>query len=84
MPILIILKWSFTFHSKVPISLPYLLLSSGTLCFMPFILVISSSCYEHHPWFKQLVVENDLPQKLQTLIEERRDGQCSGGQVLVI
>uniref|UniRef100_A0A2P2MTC6 non-specific serine/threonine protein kinase n=1 Tax=Rhizophora mucronata TaxID=61149 RepID=A0A2P2MTC6_RHIMU len=39
--------------------------------------------YEHHPRPKQLIVENDLPQKLQKLIEERRDGQSSGGQVLV-
>lgn len=39
--------------------------------------------YEHHPRPKQLIVENDLPQKLQNLIEERRDGQRSGGQVLV-
>ncbi|GER57856.1 protein kinase [Striga asiatica] len=39
--------------------------------------------YEHHPRPKQLIVENDLPQKLQNLIEERREGQSSGGQVLV-
>ncbi|KAL6844430.1 hypothetical protein ACP4OV_026103 [Aristida adscensionis] len=41
--------------------------------------------YEHHPRPKQLIVENDLPQKLQNLIEERRDGQRGGGgqQVLV-
>lgn len=39
--------------------------------------------YEHHPHPKKLIVENDLPQKLQNLIEERRDGQSSGGQVLV-
>ncbi|XP_068634080.1 MAP3K epsilon protein kinase 1-like isoform X2 [Aristolochia californica] len=39
--------------------------------------------YEHHPRPKQLIVENDLPEKLQNLIEERRDGQRSGGQVLV-
>lgn len=39
--------------------------------------------YEHHPQPKKLIVENDLPQKLQNLIEERRDGQSSGGQVLV-
>ena len=39
--------------------------------------------YEHHPRPKQLIVENDLPQKLLNLIEERRDGQSSGGQVLV-
>ncbi|KAG2569474.1 MAP3K epsilon protein kinase 1-like isoform X5 [Panicum virgatum] len=39
--------------------------------------------YEHHPRPKQLIVENDLPQKLQNLIEERRDGQRGGQQVLV-
>uniref|UniRef100_A0A0D9WAP2 non-specific serine/threonine protein kinase n=1 Tax=Leersia perrieri TaxID=77586 RepID=A0A0D9WAP2_9ORYZ len=39
--------------------------------------------YEHHPRPKQLIVENDLPQKLQNLIEERRDGQRRGQQVLV-
>ncbi|KAJ4893531.1 Uncharacterized protein Rs2_20325 [Raphanus sativus] len=38
---------------------------------------------EHHSKPKQLIVENDLPQKLKNLIEERRDGQRSGGQVLV-
>ncbi|KAI5010493.1 hypothetical protein ZWY2020_012630 [Hordeum vulgare] len=37
--------------------------------------------YEHHPRPKQLIVENDLPQKLQNLIEAR-DGQ-RGQQVLV-
>uniref|UniRef100_A0A0E0PF67 non-specific serine/threonine protein kinase n=1 Tax=Oryza rufipogon TaxID=4529 RepID=A0A0E0PF67_ORYRU len=36
--------------------------------------------YEHHPRPKQLIVENDLPQKLQNLIEERRDGQRGGQQ----
>jgi hypothetical protein len=57
-------------------------------------LVLSAEClvfgdhwkqavYEKHPKPKQLIVENDLPQKLQNLIEERRDGQRSGGQVLV-
>lgn len=44
---------------------------------------LSQAVYEHHPRPKQLIVENDLPQKLQNLIEERRDGQSSGGQVLV-
>ncbi|KAG2318345.1 hypothetical protein Bca52824_011558 [Brassica carinata] len=39
--------------------------------------------YEHHPRPKQLIVENDLPQRLQNLIEERREGQHLGGQVLV-
>jgi len=39
--------------------------------------------YEHHPRPKQLIVEHDLPSKLQKLIEERRDGERSGGQVLV-
>ena len=31
--------------------------------------------YEHHPQPKKLIVENDLPEKLQNLIGERRDGQ---------
>ena len=44
---------------------------------------VKQAVYEHHPKPKQLIVENDLPQKLQNLIEERRDGQRSGGQVLV-
>ena len=39
--------------------------------------------YEHHPRPKQLIVEHELPAKLQRLIEERRDGERSGGQVLV-
>lgn len=42
--------------------------------------------YEHHPRPKQLIVEHDLPAKLQRLMEERRDGERSrgsGGQVLV-
>ncbi|AQK46853.1 MAP3K epsilon protein kinase 1 [Zea mays] len=39
--------------------------------------------YEHHPRPKQVIVENDLPQKLQNLIEERRGGQRGGHQVLV-
>lgn len=46
-------------------------------------LLLFQAVYEHHPKPKQLIVENDLPQKLQSLIEERRDGQRSGGQVLV-
>ena len=45
--------------------------------------LILQAVYEHHPRPKQLIVENDLPQKLQILIEERRDGQSSGGQVLM-
>lgn len=47
------------------------------------LLIIYQAVYEHHPRPKQMIVENDLPQKLQNLIEERRDGQSSGGQVLV-
>lgn len=47
------------------------------------IKLFCQAVYEHHPRPKQLIVENDLPQKLQNLIEERRDGQRSGGQVLV-
>ncbi|KAL0719531.1 hypothetical protein Bca4012_068855 [Brassica carinata] len=47
------------------------------------LLKLIKAVYEHHPKPKQLIVENDLPQKLQNLIEERRDGQSSGGQVLV-
>ncbi|CAH8348983.1 unnamed protein product [Eruca vesicaria subsp. sativa] len=47
------------------------------------LLKLIRAVYEHHPNPKQLIVENNLPQKLQNLIEERRDGQSSGGQVLV-
>lgn len=47
------------------------------------LLKLIKAVYEHHPRPKQLIVENDLPHKLQNLIEERRDGQRSGGQVLV-
>ncbi|KAJ4822823.1 MAP3K epsilon protein kinase 1 [Turnera subulata] len=47
------------------------------------LLKLIKAVYEHHPRPKQLIVENDLPNKLQNLIEERRDGQSSGGQVLV-
>lgn len=50
---------------------------------MSSFLIFWQAVYEHHPRPKQLIVENDLPQKLQNLIEERRDGQSSGGQVLV-
>ena len=45
--------------------------------------LLCQAVYEHHPRPKQLIVENDLPQKLQNLIEERMDGQSSRGQVLV-
>ncbi|KAL9258940.1 MAP3K epsilon protein kinase 1-like protein [Drosera capensis] len=45
------------------------------------LLKLIKAVYEHHPRPKQLIVENDLPQKLQNLIEERREGQS--GQVLV-
>ncbi|KAH1219960.1 MAP3K epsilon protein kinase 1 [Glycine max] len=44
-------------------------------------MIVSMSCsrgsavYEHHPQPKKLIVENDLPEKLQNLIGERRDGQ---------
>ncbi|XP_031372332.1 MAP3K epsilon protein kinase 1-like isoform X2 [Punica granatum] len=47
------------------------------------LLKLIKAVYEHHPRPKQLIVENNLPQQLQNLIEERRDGQSSGGQVLV-
>ncbi|XP_077248433.1 MAP3K epsilon protein kinase 1-like isoform X3 [Tasmannia lanceolata] len=47
------------------------------------LLKLIKAVYEHHPRPKQLIVENDLPQKLRNLIEERRDGQHFGGQVLV-
>ncbi|CAM8950675.1 unnamed protein product [Rhodiola kirilowii] len=47
------------------------------------LLKLIKAVYEHHPRPKQLIVENNLPQKLQNLIEERRDGLRSGGQVLV-
>ncbi|KAG5524929.1 hypothetical protein RHGRI_031569 [Rhododendron griersonianum] len=43
----------------------------------------TTAVYDHHPRPKQLIVENDLPQILPNLIEERRDGQRSGGQVSV-
>ncbi|XP_024384674.1 MAP3K epsilon protein kinase 1 [Physcomitrium patens] len=47
------------------------------------LLKLIRAVYEHHPRPKQLIVEHDLPTKLQRLIEERRDGERSGGQVLV-
>ncbi|KAG2318339.1 hypothetical protein Bca52824_011552 [Brassica carinata] len=47
------------------------------------LLKLIKAVYEHHPRPKQLIVENDLPQRLQNLIEERREGQHLGGQVLV-
>ncbi|KAG6553054.1 hypothetical protein Mapa_005391 [Marchantia paleacea] len=47
------------------------------------LLKLIKAVYEHHPRPKQLIVEHDLPMKLRKLIEERRDGERSGGQVLV-
>eukprot|EP00850_Spirogloea_muscicola_P009747 SM000055S18281 [mRNA] locus=s55:503995:513174:+ [translate_table: standard] len=47
------------------------------------ILKMIKAIYEHHRRPKQLIVEHDLPSKLQRLMEERRDGERSGGQVLV-
>ncbi|KAG0560320.1 hypothetical protein M758_10G166700 [Ceratodon purpureus] len=47
------------------------------------LLKMIKAVYEHHPRPKQLIVEHDLPNRLQKLIEERRDGERSGGQVLV-
>eukprot|EP00249_Psilotum_nudum_P025064 c29365_g2_i3 orf=721-5196(+) len=47
------------------------------------LLKLIKAVYEHHPRPKQLIVEYSLPEKLQRLIEERRDGEHSGGQVLV-
>lgn len=47
------------------------------------LLKLIKAVYEHHPRPKQLIVEHDLQQKLQRLIEERRDGEHLGGQVLV-
>ncbi|CAK9179716.1 unnamed protein product [Ilex paraguariensis] len=37
--------------------------------------VAQEAVYEHHPRPKQLIGENDLPQKLQNFIEDSRDGQ---------
>ncbi|KAK7273700.1 hypothetical protein RIF29_14759 [Crotalaria pallida] len=39
------------------------------------LLKLIKAVYEHHPQPKKLIVENDLPQKLQNLIGDRRDGQ---------
>ncbi|KAF1885251.1 hypothetical protein Lal_00029140 [Lupinus albus] len=39
------------------------------------LLRLIKAVYEHHPQPKKLIVENELPQKLQNLIGERRDGQ---------
>ncbi|KAJ1389657.1 Serine-threonine/tyrosine-protein kinase, catalytic domain [Sesbania bispinosa] len=39
------------------------------------LLRLIKAVYEHHPHPKKLIVENDLPEKLQNLIGERRDGQ---------
>jgi hypothetical protein len=47
------------------------------------LLKMIKAVYEHHPRPKQLIVEHNLPSRLQKLIEERRDGERSGGQVLV-
>ncbi|XP_010534878.1 PREDICTED: MAP3K epsilon protein kinase 1-like isoform X2 [Tarenaya hassleriana] len=50
------------------------------------LLKLIKAVYEQHPRPKQLIVENELPQKLKNLIEERRDGGGGGGgggQVLV-
>ncbi|KAL6005744.1 hypothetical protein ACLOJK_006317 [Asimina triloba] len=45
----------------------------------PFAAASWQSVYEHHPRPKQLIVENDLPQKLERLIEEQNKfGQRSG------
>jgi hypothetical protein len=48
-----------------------------------WLCLVVKTVYEHHPRPKQLIVEHDLPSKLHKLIEERRDGERSGGQVLV-
>lgn len=40
-----------------------------------FLKMFWQAVYEHHPQPKKLIVENDLPEKLQNLIGERRDGQ---------
>ncbi|KAF1889275.1 hypothetical protein Lal_00024598 [Lupinus albus] len=46
------------------------------LCFSNILIILYlQAVYEHHPQPKKLIVENDLPQKLQNLIGERRDGQ---------
>ncbi|XP_057828021.2 MAP3K epsilon protein kinase 1 isoform X2 [Cryptomeria japonica] len=47
------------------------------------LLKLIKAIYEHHPRPKQLILENDLPLKLQKLIAERKEGEHSGGQVLV-
>lgn len=47
------------------------------------LLKLIRAVYEHHPRPKQLIVEHDLQAKLKRLIEEHRDGERSGGQVLV-
>eukprot|EP00850_Spirogloea_muscicola_P007816 SM000040S14828 [mRNA] locus=s40:632092:641340:+ [translate_table: standard] len=39
------------------------------------ILKMIKAIYEHHRRPKQLIVEHDLPSKLQRLMEERRDGE---------
>ena len=55
-------------------------------CIDIILSIDAQAVYEHHPRPKQFIVEHDLPAKLQRLIEERRDGERSGGsggQVLV-
>ncbi|WOH13156.1 hypothetical protein DCAR_0832665 [Daucus carota subsp. sativus] len=47
------------------------------------LLKLIKAVYEHHPHPKQLILDNNLPEKLQNLIEERQDAQTSGGHVLV-
>ncbi|XP_019454258.1 PREDICTED: MAP3K epsilon protein kinase 1-like [Lupinus angustifolius] len=39
------------------------------------LLRLIKAVYEHHPQPKKLIVENELPEKLQNLIGERKDGQ---------
>ncbi|KAL8105624.1 hypothetical protein AgCh_029434 [Apium graveolens] len=47
------------------------------------LLKLIKAVYEHHPRPKQLIVANDLCEKIQNLIEEHQEGQSSGGHVLV-
>ncbi|KAL1806815.1 hypothetical protein ACET3Z_029883 [Daucus carota] len=47
------------------------------------LLKLIKAVYEYHPHPKQLILNNNLPEKLQNLIEERQDAQSSGGHVLV-
>ncbi|GBG63616.1 hypothetical protein CBR_g38927 [Chara braunii] len=39
------------------------------------LLKIIRAMYQHHPRPKQMIVEHDLPRKLQLLVEETRDGE---------